>query len=87
MAGLTVAWLIPPYLCWRGVLISGPFAYPRGGPISEALTDTVLWPIGITFGLGIIGLVQPRRRLRWLGAAAIGIVCVAFPALIPGLWR
>jgi hypothetical protein len=87
MAALTVAWLVPPYLCWRGYLYWGPFAGLRGGPLGQALANSALWPAGITIALAGAGLLQPRRRRRWLGAIAIAVVCVAYPALIPGLWR
>jgi MYXO-CTERM domain-containing protein len=87
MAVVTVFWLAVPYLCWTGMLNWGPFAPQRGGPIGEALADDSLWPIGITVLLAVAGFFQRRRRRRWLGAIAIVVVCVAFPVLMPGLYR
>lgn len=87
MAAITVAWLAIPYLCWTGALNWGPFAPQRGGPIGEALARDSLWPVGITMLLAVAGFFQPRRRRRWIGAVSIAVVCVAFPMLMPGLYK
>jgi hypothetical protein len=55
--------------------------------VGEALADTALWLAGITIALAGVGLLKHRRRRRWLGLIAITVVCIAYPTVIPGLWR
>jgi hypothetical protein len=87
MSVVSTVWLLIPYLCRTGALRWCPFAEQRGGPLGMVLADWSFLPAVVTIVLALIGFVQPRRRRRWLGVIAIATVCVAFPILMPGLWR